>query len=84
MAMTYHFSGVLQRILPDKGQWAYRQRQIIVGGNVFTLNIDTLSLSDGIREGKKYCVIFKIKTLQDKIHNDRYYTLLMVTSLTEM
>jgi len=82
--MTYHFNGILQRILPDTGQWAYRQRNIIVGGICFTLNIDTLSLSEGIKEGRKYIVIFKIKTIQDKIHENRYFNLLMVTSLTEM
>jgi len=82
--MTYHFNGVLQRILPDKGQFAYRQRQIIVGGVCFTLDINTLSLSEGIKEGRKYIVIFKIKTIQDKIHENRYFNLLMVTSLTEM
>ena len=82
--MTYHFNGVLQRILPDKGQFAYRQRQIIVGGVCFTLDINTLSLSEGIKEGRKYIVIFKIKTIHDKIHENRYFNLLMVTSLTEM
>ena len=80
--MTYHFSGIVEKVLPSTGMWAYRQRIIIVGGIAFTLKDNNSKLVSDDDVGKPVQLTFRIVSYKSKTHDDKYYTYVIVDSLT--
>lgn len=82
MQMTCLFNSRIEKVLPQKGQWAYRQRVIIVGGIAFTLKENLARVVTEEDLGRKVSLSYYPVSYKSKTDEDRYYTYLIITEIT--
>lgn len=82
MQMTCHFNSQIDKVLPERGQWAYRQRVIIVGGIAFTLKENLTNVVTEKDLGRKVSLSYFPVSYKSKTHDDRYFTYLIITEIT--
>lgn len=59
--MIFHFNGIIQKILPTKGQWAAKKRLIVIDGIAFTALCNDCRFFDQVHIGQKVKLDFQIK-----------------------
>ena len=81
--MTYHFSGIVEKVFDTKGQWAAKKRLIVISGVCFTATCNDCYFFNTIPIGKKVKLSFQIKGYEYK---ERYINVVQIVegSLAEM
>jgi hypothetical protein len=74
--MTYHFKGIITKILPETGQFITRQQHIVVGGLLFTLLLNDCRKMDNMQIGTEIEFDFYIKGIETKQGN--YFNQLII------
>lgn len=59
--MIYHFNGIVEKVLPTKGQWAAKKRLIVINGIAFTARCNECAFFDKVHIGTKVKFDFQIK-----------------------